>query len=137
MSDVIKKKGEFANGKVKRNPTFEDIEKAREAGIKSGQARREKRLMKDALLMILDKSIKKGSVVSTEEISHLAEAKKLNISVQDAIVISMVNEAISGNVKAAEFVRDLIGEKPKDSVELSGELKSSEKLDSILKQLES
>lgn len=137
MADVIKKKKEFANGKVKRNPTFENVEKAREAGIKSGQVRREKKLMKDALLMILDKSIKKGSITSTEEISNLSETKTLNISVQDAIIISMVNEAISGNVKAAEFVRDLIGEKPKDSVELSGEVKSSEKLDSILKQLES
>lgn len=68
----------------------------RKGGIKSGQVRRERKTMKEHLLMLL------------------SEGK-----VQDNILLSMIKEAEeNGNVKAAEFIRDTIGEKPTDKQQI-------------------
>ena len=70
----------------------EQVEIARKGGIASGEARREKRLFKEAI------------------------EKKLGASLDD-IIDSMIIEAQKGNVQATTFLRDTIGEKPTDKVE--------------------
>lgn len=45
----------------------------------------------------------------------------------------IINMAVHGNLKAYELIRDGLGEKPKERVEV--EARTSEKLDSILNQL--
>ena len=53
----------------------------------------------------------------TYEVGEKDEEKQ-TVGGYEAIAISMVKSAISGDVKAATFVRDTIGEKPKETVEL-------------------
>ena len=67
-------------------------ELGRKGGIKSGEARREKKLFKEAI------------------------EKKLGQSL-DSMIDSMINQAKNGNVQAITFLRDTIGEKPTDKVE--------------------
>jgi hypothetical protein len=69
-------------------------ELAQKAGKKSGEARREKKLLKEELMLLL------------------AQGKT-----QEKISLALIEEAIKGNVKAFEVIRDTIGEKPKDIVE--------------------
>ena len=71
-------------------------------GIKSGEARRAKKTMKEMLSYLLEKEIenKKGEKASTLE----------------AISVSMIKQALNGNVKAFEVIRDTIGEKVVDTV---------------------
>jgi len=66
-------------------------ELGRKGGIKSGEARREKKLFKEAI------------------------EKKLGQSL-DSMIDSMINQAQNGNVQAITFLRDTIGEKPTDKV---------------------
>lgn len=72
--------------------TKEAREKGRNGGIKSGEAKREKKLFKEAIEKKLGKSI-------------------------DEIINAMIIKASNGDVQATTFLRDTIGEKPTDKVE--------------------
>lgn len=81
-------------------------EKGTNGGIKSGEARRAKKTMKQMLDYLLEKEIenKKGEKASTQE----------------AISVALIKQALSGNVKAFEVIRDTIGEKPDQVINLNG-----------------
>lgn len=52
----------------------------------------------------------------------MLETKIDNKTMQEKISLSLIQEALEGNVKAFETIRDTIGEKPKDNVNISGEI---------------
>ena len=87
-------------------------------GIASGKARREKKAFKATLESLLTMSMQKGKDVSIEEVQNFAEIKGKNISVQDAILIAQVQKAMKGDTRAAEYVRDTLGQKPTDNIAL-------------------
>ena len=66
---------------------------ARQGGIASGKARRERKTLKEELLLLLEKG-----------------------DTQEKISLAMIKEALDGNTKAFEVIRDTIGEKPEDKV---------------------
>ena len=92
---------------------------ARKGGIASGKARREKKLMRDTLDIILAMPMKNGKNADVESIRSFAALKGKNISVQDAILIAQVQKAMKGDTKAAEYVRDTIGQKPGENIDLN------------------
>ena len=92
---------------------------ARKGGIASGKARREKRLMRETLDLLLNMPIKDGTFADVESIRNFASIKGKNISVQDAILIAQIQKAMKGDTRAAEYVRDTIGQKPTDSVDMN------------------
>lgn len=81
----------------------EQREIARRGGKKSGEVRRARKTLREELLALLSQEIKdeNGNPVNT----------------QVAMSTSLIKEAIDGNTKAFELVRDTIGEKPVDKVE--------------------
>lgn len=98
-------------------------EEKREIGIKGGKAsgkvRREKKKMREQAELLLSLPLKDKK---TKE--HL---KKLGINVSEmnnqmAIIIAMWQKALKGDVSAASWLRDLLGEKPIEKVEMSGEV---------------
>lgn len=82
---------------------------AQKAGIASGEARREKRHIQDALQKALKGTYKIGDPEkgNTEELGGY-----------DAMAVSMIKAAIGGDVKAFIAIRDTIGEKPKETLEV-------------------
>ena len=72
-------------------------------GKASGEARRARKTLREELLALLSQNIK------TEDGGSL--------NAQVAMSTSLIKEAIDGNTKAFELVRDTIGEKPVDKVE--------------------
>lgn len=72
-------------------------------GKASGEARRARKTLREELLALLSQEMKdeNGNPVNT----------------QVAMSVSLIKEAIDGNTKAFELVRDTIGEKPVDKVE--------------------
>ena len=100
--------------------TSEELrERARAGGIASGKARREKKAMRETLDILLSMPMKDGAYADVESIQSFASIKGKNISVQEAILIAQVQKAMKGDTKAAEYVRDTIGQKPGENVELS------------------
>lgn len=93
--------------------------RGRAGGIASGKARREKKKMRETLEIILSMPMKNGKFTDVESIRNFAALKGKNISVQDAIMIAQIQKAMKGDTKAAEYVRDTIGQKPVDSVDMN------------------
>ena len=82
----------------------ENVANGRKGGIRSGEAKREKKLFKEAI------------------------EKKLGNSL-DTIIDALMIKAATGDVQASVFLRDTIGEKPTDKIE--GNI-SVDKLEDIL-----
>lgn len=87
----------------------EQREIAQKGGIASGKARRRKRTMKEAAQLILN-------LKPPEQFSALLE--EYGIEEKDSTNLMLVmakaaQMAANGNLKAAEFLRDTIGENPK------------------------
>lgn len=84
----------------------EDAKKIRSKGGKARAAKiKEKKTMREMLNYLLEKEItnRSGEKATTQE----------------AITVSLINQALKGNVKAWEVIRDTIGEKPKQDINLS------------------
>lgn len=79
----------------------------RKGGIASGEARRNKKTMKEMLDYLLEKEIVNQT---TGEM----------VTCREAMLSSMVKKAIKGDVKACQFVRDTSGEAPVTKTEVSG-----------------
>ena len=91
-------------GKNNLNPPIRSAEEAREkgkkGGIASGKSRRKKKTIRETLEMMLSGKMPDG------------------MTRQDAIVVALIEKALSGDVRAFEAIRDSIGEKPSDKVDL-------------------
>lgn len=92
---------------------------ARSGGIASGKARREKKMMKETLEILLSMQMKTGQATDIESIKSFATLKGKNITVQDAVSIAMLQKAMKGNVRAAEWVRDTAGQKPVENMNMN------------------
>lgn len=73
-------------------------ERGRKGGIKSGEVRAKKKTLKEELIALLKTKID-------------------NKTIQEKISFSLIQEALDGNVKAFETIRDTIGEKPIEQVQ--------------------
>lgn len=98
MSEVVRKVSEKTGREyndsnlVKLTP--DDKEKMRRGGIKSGEVRRKRKSMREELDILLSMN-----------------------NNQENVMIAMLDKAMSGDVRAMEFIRDTIGEKPVDKVD--------------------
>lgn len=93
------------------------VEEQSKGGIESGKTRRRKRAMKDTLDVLLSMPMKSGKYADIESIKNFADIKGKNISVEEAMLISMIQKALHGNVPAFEAVRDTVGENPTRKIE--------------------
>ena len=89
----------------------EQREIARKGGIASGKARRKKKLLRQILDEIGE------SRLNTDEAKDIAKALSMNkrdVTYDVAIMFKAVNEALGGNIKAMEFIRDTRGQNNKN-----------------------
>ena len=80
---------------------------ASKAGKASGKARRAKRTMREVANLVLDMSVSDGKKVDVKSIKSLAEVNGKNIKVQDALVLTLVKNALAGNIKALQMLIEL------------------------------
>ena len=108
------------------SPFVKDSEYARECARKGAIAKNKKKAerkkIKDDLNTLLKIALKRGDIVDGEDIMNLEEAQEMNVNVQTAINIAMIKRAMLGDVQAAQYIRDTLGEKPSDKVELDTNL---------------
>ena len=90
---------------------------AREIGSKGGkasaEARRQRRTLKEQMELLLSLPVKDESTKTFIE-SLGIDADKIDNAT--AITLSMYQEALKGNTKAYELIRDTLGEKPTDKL---------------------
>lgn len=92
------------------------VENGRKAGVASGASRRRKRAMRQAAAMLLNTQIPMN-----EQGPFMGTVKTLlktfgytpdDATYQDALLAGIMLEAMKGDVRAAEFIRDTAGESP-------------------------
>ena len=103
---------------LKTPSTEEARSRGRKGGIASGKARREKKALKETLEELLTMPLKDGRADDIEKIKSIASIKGKNITMQEAIMVAMLNKAAKGDVRAAEYVRDTIGQKPDNKMNI-------------------
>lgn len=73
-------------------------EKGSKGGKASGKSRQERKALKEELLLLLSKG-----------------------NTQEKVSLALIKQAMNGNTKAYEIIRDTIGEKPSDKLEFTQE----------------
>ena len=95
-------------------------ELGKKGGIASGEARREKKAMKEQIKLLLSLPLKdKKAIKQLESLGIDTD----NIDNQMALVIAMWQKALKGDVQAFNTLRDTVGEKPVEEVEVRGKSK--------------
>lgn len=96
-------------------------ENGRKGGLKSAEAKRKRKAMRETFEIILSMPLRKGKSTDIENIRSYVEMRGKNITIQDAINFSIIKKAMSGDVRAAEFIRDTIGEAPTNMIDLNAD----------------
>lgn len=104
-----------------KDRTSEELrEMTRKGGIKSGEARRRKKTMREALEMLMFQTPLPEMHKKMLEADGVKDKGDLNH--QMVITRSLIAKAESGDVQAYHAICAMIGEKPADKMELSGEV---------------
>lgn len=80
---------------------------AKECQKKSTEAQAERRTLKEGLLLLLNEQFQDK------------DGKTTGKTTQDAIIAGLVKRAVSGDTRAFEIIRDTIGEKPVETVNVN------------------
>lgn len=114
-----------------KSPTIENLkpftemspEKAREiqskGGKASGEARARKKAMREQAELLLSLPLKDKKA---QKVLQALGLKKGDLDNQMIIVAAMWQRAAKGDIDAATWLRDLVGEKPAEQLAISGEL---------------
>lgn len=102
---------------------FKSGEQAANMGRKGGKAsakkKREKKAMQDITKELLNMAAKSEELTDIEDIQSFAEIRGKNITVQEAITIAIIQKALKGDYKAAEYLRTTAGETPSTKIEFT------------------
>ncbi len=98
--------------------TFRSGEQAVENGRKGGKASAAKRAER--------KSIREGLLLLLNEPLKDRDGKDSGKTTQDAMIAGVMKRAIAGDVRAAEFIRDTIGEKPEEMMKLKAQFRQGD-----------
>lgn len=94
--------------------TEEARERGRKGGINSGKRKKEKRKLKEIAEMLLDMKAPDDIIGKFEQLYPDLDAKEMTNRL--AIVQRLILNALAGDNKAFELLRDQIGEKPKEEI---------------------
>ena len=90
----------------------------RKGAEKANETKRKRKEMRETLDILLNMPLKKGKVYSAEEIKSFADLNGKNITIDQARMITLVQKALKGDLNAITMVRDTVGEKPTDKMEI-------------------
>ena len=94
--------------------TEEAKERGRKGGINSAKRRKEKKKLKEIAEMLLDMKAPDNVFDKFEELYPDLDTRKMTNRI--AIIQRLILNALAGDNKAFELLRDQIGEKPKEEV---------------------
>lgn len=102
------------------NFTSEQLsEWGRKGGLAKREATRRRKEMKETLDILLNMPMKKGKVYTAEDIKCFADLKGKNITIDQAMMVCLIQRALKGDLSAIAMVRDTVGEKPTEKVEVT------------------
>ena len=107
--------GKIMKENLKPPKTREEAqERGRKGGINSGKRKKEKKKLKEIAEMLLDMKAPDDIIAKFEQLYPNLDAKEMTNRL--AIVQRLILNALAGDNKAFELLRDQIGEKPKEEI---------------------
>lgn len=118
-------------GKATQFKSGEEAAKSgRKGGIASGKSRKAKKTMREAAQIALEMTVGKGKKVDIEAIKSLANVNGKNITVQDALILTLVKNGLAGNTRALEMLIELT-----ETSNQAGATAADDELSASLKEL--
>lgn len=111
---------------INKRPINKQKAIARKGGIMSGKARKERKLFKDIFINFLDKQ-----VTDAEDLKLLKQYGMQSGNYKELLAVAVLNKALTGDIRATEFIINIIGEKPKED---DANTEVLERLDELLKK---
>lgn len=128
------------NLKRGRATQFSSGDEAAKNGKKGGRAsarkRQERKSLAEALEIALTMPMRSGKVTPIDKVKSFDDVKEANLTVNDRIVVKLVQKAMNGDPKAVELIREQIGEAKPLQVEASVRLVDEAKLHDIKKRID-
>ncbi|MCM1556764.1 MAG: hypothetical protein NC087_04440 [Anaeroplasma bactoclasticum] len=91
----------------------ERVANGSKGGIASGKSRQARRQMRETLNYLLNVPLKKGKTKKeADQIKSLDSAGEFNLDAQTMMMLSILKKAMKGDIVAATFIRDTLGENP-------------------------
>lgn len=101
------KKGEMTSEEAKK--------RGRAGGIASQRKRAERKSMAETLEMLMKMPLEDGPVESVSGMESARSMRGRNVTMGDRLMVTVMTKALKGDMKAVEFIRDMLGEMPKSS----------------------
>lgn len=121
------------NGKATQFKSGEDAARnGRKGGIASGESKRAQKTMREVTEIVLRMTVSTGKKISIEDIKSLANVKGKNVTVQEALILTLVKNALAGNMKALKMLLELI-----EASNQAGATAADDELSASLKELAS
>lgn len=85
-------------------------------GVKSGEARREKKRMKECINILLNLDVKNAKARETLRALGITDDDMTN---EMAMMASVMNKAMKGDIQAVNFLRDTSGQMPSSTINVN------------------
>ena len=106
-------------GEIAKNLTTEQRrEYGRRGGLTKGENYKRRKELRETLDILLDMPLKTGRTTSIEKVQAFANLKGKNITVDQAMMVCLIQKALKGDLSAIAMVRDTIGEKPTEKLDV-------------------
>lgn len=116
---MVEKKDKKLNLKSFDNMDKEEhLKIASKGGVNSGIARRRKKEVKRILEVFLELPLKKGKLYDVDDVKSFMALKGKNITVNEAIQVTVIQKALKGDLSAINMINELMGEKPANKLEV-------------------
>ena len=96
----------------------EHLKIASKGGVNSGIARRRKKEVQKILEAFLELPLKKGKLYDVDDVKSFMALKGKNITVNEAIQVTVIQKALKGDLSAINMINELMGEKPANKLEV-------------------
>ena len=97
-------------------------EYGRKGGLKKGENYKRRKELRETLDVLLDMPLRTGRTTSVEKVQAFANLKGKNITVDQAMMVCLIQKALKGDLSAIAMVRDTIGEKPVEKVNMDAKV---------------
>lgn len=116
---MVEKKDKNLNLKSFDNMDKEQhLKIASKGGVNSGIARRRRKEVKKILEAFLELPLKTGKLYDVDEVRSFMALKGKNITVNEAIQVTVIQKALKGDLSAINMINELMGEKPANKLEV-------------------
>ena len=114
--------------KPRGNPNVREISKkitpeqrkeyGRMGGLMKGENFKRRKEFKETLNLLLELPLTDKTLTNVENIKSFAKLKGKNVTVDQALMVKLIQKALNGDLNAITMVRDTVGEKPADKMEV-------------------